>query len=671
MSIRVSSNQMVYGYQKQLNDANTRQTNLLEQGDGSKLHRPSDNPVDYAKFIRYDTSLNENEQYTNNVNTALSWMKCSDAALVNVVNIQTTFKEKSVLAANSTNNGTDMQAIGKEMMAEIQEIVSLGNTMQGDSYVFGGQKDLVKPFDLSPEKVARGLTKTLDETQAAYFKTADSSGTMTQMLVLEDEADPNNLYYLDTITGRLYTKDFVDNGYKNEKIAGKTAATDDDIADLYENEEYSHGKMVAGYTGTQTQTGTQTLTADQLNLLGATLNPPVTLGQPVYLVQDTSGTFYYGDSTTGKVYDDNLKEVGTFPSKDYKYAPERGDGTNYIQNGPLVIYKDDDDEQFFADDSAGSYGPIFKDYNKVKETFTKVDMDNGDIIDDLYAANQKYTWAGNYFDFENSDPIYIGVTDANGKQYYYDQKTKDIYTKEYLQDCKENSKTVESSKSIGNMKSMYIAANFDKQGKVLDKVKNPTTGKEENIVNAGADYETNIIDEYGRTVTLKLATVNQQLVNYTGDEKQISMVKKNGTTEPTADTVNVTGSEIFGMDLFDDPNSGNSPSGTAMLNEMLTIHAKVVADDQLWMATDGVTIADEAHAQTVKAETKLGARTQLYNSVTTMLTTQNELITNDITNTSATDVAKLAVQLMQEQTIYNMSLSLGARILPQSLADYL
>ena len=650
MSIRVSSNQMVYGYQKQLNDANTRQTTLLEQGDGSKLHRPSDNPVDYAKFIRYDTSLNENEQYTNNVNTALSWMKCSDAALVNVVNIQTTFKEKSVLAANSTNNGTDMQAIGKEMMAEIQEIVSLGNTMQGDSYVFGGQKDLVRPFELSTEKVDRGLTKTLDETQAAYFKTADSSGTMTQMLVLEDEADPNNLYYLDTTTGRLYTKDFVDNGYKNEKIAGKTAATDDDIADLYENEEYSHGKMEAGYNGTGTLA-------------------QVTLGQPVYLVQDTSGKFYYGDSTTGKVYDDNLKEVGTFPSKDYKYAPERGNGSTYNPAGPLVIYNDDGD-QFFADDSKGSYGPICKTYPP-KPAFTAADIDSGEIVDDLYATNQKYTWAGNYFDFENSDPIYIGVTDANGKQYYYDQKTKDIYTEDYLQDCKDNNKAVDSGKSIGNMKSMYIAANFDNRGKVLDKVKNPTTGAEEDIVNAGADYETNIIDEYGRTVTLKLATVNQQLVTYTGDEKQISMVKKNGTTEPTADTVNVTGSEIFGMDLFDDPNSGNSPSGTAMLNEMLTIHAKVVSDDQLWMDTDGVTVADSAHAQTVKTETKLGARTQLYNSVTTMLTTQNELITNDITNTSATDVAKLAVQLMQEQTIYNMSLSLGARILPQSLADYL
>jgi flagellar hook-associated protein 3 FlgL len=104
---------------------------------------------------------------------------------------------------------------------------------------------------------------------------------------------------------------------------------------------------------------------------------------------------------------------------------------------------------------------------------------------------------------------------------------------------------------------------------------------------------------------------------------------------------------------------------------MLTVHAKVVADDHIWLDTDGVTIADSSHAQTVKTETQMGARTQLYNSVSTMLTNQNELITNDITNVSATDVAKLAVQLMQEQTIYNMSLSLGARILPQSLADYL
>ena len=451
MSIRVSSNQMVYGYQKQLNDANTRQTTLLEQGDGSKLHRPSDNPVDYSKFIRFDTSLNENEQYTDNVNSALAWMKASDAALVNITSIQTTFKEKTIAAANDTNNTVDMASIGKEMMAEIQEIVSLGNTMQGDSYVFGGQKDITRPFTLSEDQISRGIAKTLDETQQGFFAGnlgVEETGTLRQMLSLTGtytDSSGNTVeetYYLNTVNGNVYTKDFVENGFK-DKLAANSSAT-----------------VAAG---------------------------------------DEAGTLS-GWGSTVKVSD-------------------------YFKN--------------------------------------------------------------------------TGEITANGLAF---------------------------SDSI--------------------------------TVN-------------GTTVTLTFDTIKQQVVSFTGDNKYVSMVKKNGTTEPSADTVNATATEIFGTDIFDDTASGNAPSGTAMLNQMLTVHAKVVGDDQIWLDTDGVTIADEAHAQTIKAETKMGARTQLYNSVNSMLTTQNEIITGDITNTSSTDVAKLAVQLMQEQTIYNMSLSLGARILPQSLADYL
>ena len=442
---------MVYGYQKQLNDANTRQTTLLEQGDGSKLHRPSDNPVDYSKFIRFDTSLNENEQYTDNVNSALAWMKASDAALVNITSIQTTFKEKTIAAANDTNNTVDMAAIGKEMMAEIQEIVSLGNTMQGDSYVFGGQKDITRPFTLSEDQISRGIAKTLDETQQGFFAGnlgVEETGTLRQMLSLTGtytDSSGNTVketYYLNTVNGNVYTKDFVENGFK-DKLAANSSAT-----------------VAAG---------------------------------------DEAGTLS-GWGSTVKVSD-------------------------YFKN--------------------------------------------------------------------------TGEITANGLAY-----------------------------------SGSITVN-------------------------------------GTAVTLKFDTIKQQVVSFTGDNKYVSMVKKNGTTEPSADTVNATATEIFGTDIFDDTASGNAPSGTAMLNQMLTVHAKVLADDHIWLDTDGVTIADEAHAQTIKAETKMGARTQLYNSVNSMLTTQNEIITGDITNTSSTDVAKLAVQLMQEQTIYNMSLSLGARILPQSLADYL
>lgn len=454
MSVRVSSNQMVYSYQKRLNEANNRQNKLLEQGDGSKLHRPSDNSVGYSKYLRYNVSDNENTQYDKNVSTAISWMKSSDAALTNMTEIQKTFIEKTISAGNDTKGTSDMQAIGREMMAEIEEMVSLGNTMQGDSYLFGGTKDLTKPFSLSATEVDRGLAKTLDENQAAFFSgtdgVANSNGTskITQMLSLT--GDDGNTYYLNTSDGNIYTKEFVDNGYKDVLASGTS------------------------------------------------------------------------------VVDASTMAVG------------------------------------------------------------KIDA------------------------FAN----------------------KDVTVSTYF-------------KNTGERK----AADAAQDGKLNAIVSDGNGGT--------------------KTVNFTFDTVKQRIVTYTGDDNNVSMVKQNGTTEPTADTVNVTGSAIFGTDIFDDANSGNKSSGAAMLNQMLTIQAKVDADDKEWLVSDGVTVANAADDNTINTTTKLGARQQLYTAVKDMLTTQGELITSDITYVSATDVAELAVKLMQEQTVFNMSLSLGARILPQSLADYL
>lgn len=454
MAIRVSSNQMVYNYKKQLNDANNRKDKLMEQGDGSKLHRPSDDSVAYTKYLRYDTSQQENEQYQENVSTGISWMKASDSALVSMTDIQTTFKEKTVAAANGDKTNEDMAAIGKEMEAEIQELVSLGNTQQGDRYIFAGQKDTTQPFSLSEKEVKRGLAKTLSEKASNFFSGengAEDMGTVKQMLTLTGTtgtgADAKTeTYYLNTKDGYIYTKDFVENGYQ-QKIAQDANATVD-------------------------------------------------------------------------------------PSRDAV--------------GQLTGWKD---------------GKSISSYFK----------NTGEIIN----ANQTDMTATN-----------VGAGNVAGVKFTF-------------------------------------------------------------------------------------ATIDQKIATYQGDNKHISMTKKNGTTEPTSDTVNVTGPEIWGTDIFDDASSGNAPSGTAMLNEMLTVQKQVVSADFSWLTDDGQTISDQAHATTVTTETKLGARQQLYNSVATMLDNQNVLIKQDVTDVSAVDVAELATKLMEEQTVYNMSLALGARILPQSLADYL
>jgi flagellar hook-associated protein 3 FlgL len=128
---------------------------------------------------------------------------------------------------------------------------------------------------------------------------------------------------------------------------------------------------------------------------------------------------------------------------------------------------------------------------------------------------------------------------------------------------------------------------------------------------------------------------------------------------------------MFGRDIFDNATSGNEPSGTAMLNDLFCVCEKVNSCDVHWMSSDGVTVADVAHATMIVEETKVGARQQFFNSVMEMLDTQADNITEAITNVSGADIAALATKLMELTALYNLSLSIGGKILPQSLADYI
>ena len=445
--MRIGSLQMVSRYQKQLNTAAEEQAKLMEQSDGQSLHRPSDDPVRYSNWLRYGTEQNENEQYKKNVEAGKSWMQRTDGAVSGMADIFKTLKEKTIQAAQSPHQDTDMDAIAKDMTAKLHEIVSLGNSQQGDRYIFSGQSDLTQPFLLSEKKVARGVPKTLDDQQSKFFNNTNVSGRMKQMITLQ--GDDNNEYYLDTKTGDIYSYDFMKDGYKKKVAAGQTEVNP---------------------------------SADRAGTLGGAFN--------------VSDNFL----NTGQI-----KDASTTPPA---------------------------------------------------------------------AAGKGAGW---------SQSITVG----------------------------------------------------------------------------------------GNTVNLKLKTIDQQIVKYQGDFKQISMVKKNGAVEPTADTVNATAGDIFGTNIFDDENSGNTQSGTAAINDMLTVAAKVDSSDVNWLISDGVTLADESHNNVVISQDHIAARHNVYKGMADILDDYAVSIKQDISDTNSTDVAKLAVQLMQASAIYNMSLSVGSRILPPTLTDYL
>ena len=220
MSGRITTNMLTNRYMSQLMGTYNNYNKLFEQADGNKLHRSSDGSVEYSKYLRYQNSLSNAGQYQTDVSTAMSWMKNTDAALTKVTDLMSTFAEKTINAGNSTNNEDDMKDIGKELFSEIQEMVNEMNSSLGERYLFAGQSDMIQPFSLSANKVERGETKTLSEKQLLFFDDAAQTGTeLSQFLVLN--GSDNQTYYYNTNTGDVYTKDFVENGYKDIINAGR------------------------------------------------------------------------------------------------------------------------------------------------------------------------------------------------------------------------------------------------------------------------------------------------------------------------------------------------------------------------------------------------------------------------------------------------------------------
>ena len=766
--MRVSSGMMMSKYMNQINSSYANQAKLMEQSDGSNLHRPSDNSVRYSRYLTYQNRDSENLQYQDNVKAGASWMKTADAAMVNMTDIYTTLKEKTVDAGNDTNNDSDLiTAIAKEFRAKLYEMVSLGNNQQGDRYLFAGQSDLTQPFVISTEEKDRGLIKVLDDPQTKFFKNpndtknlnADDTGSLTQFLEVNDV--DGNRFFVNTQNGRIYTEKFLQEGYKdklNQHIDYVQEGDEHAILPFFDTDAlkvsgYFENTGVIRTEGDVTITGasgSETTTMEygkQLYLKDgetATATVPVYIkdkdgntrvvakgntieidtgkaeeafiGVPLHATSYQQGTVYSLSSTSVKPAVEKAQKFDkdqTYTLDTYEYAIADADvdaGGMTIKAGELIprgatikfltsntsLLRDPklvNGEN--VDDAAGSVTGSYLEGLKAELDTTyantsivangpvtfKFSDDTGEYVQtypagtelNSYIANAAAIKMGTFSsvdEFDNDD----GSGTSDVAIYFHDTlKTSEMKTGVPVV-FKDSEGSPVSTVTLPSADVMIKNANGNAR---MVKGGNPITLED-------GETEAIIIGKPTDTFAYSgFTTIKQPIVTYQGDAKYISMVKLNGSVDQTADTVNATGQDLNGSNIFDDANSGNQTqimsngklcyvsSGTAMINDMFTVCAKLDHGDRKWMRTDGITVADMAHEVITTAQSKTAARQNVYDSVQEMLTKQNETITDDINNVSGTNIAELAVKLMEAQTIYNMALSMGSRILPPSLADYL
>ncbi len=155
--MRVTQSMLSNNMLLNLNNSYSKMSKLQNQiTSGSKITRPSDDPVIAVKGMGYRRDLGQVEQYTRNMNEVNNWIDTTDESLNQVGEQMKRVRELVIQAANDTNTPDERAKIKAEIDQIRQQIQDIGNTKIADRYIFSGTRTTQPLFEngkIDPTKV--------------------------------------------------------------------------------------------------------------------------------------------------------------------------------------------------------------------------------------------------------------------------------------------------------------------------------------------------------------------------------------------------------------------------------------------------------------------------------------------------------------------------------------
>lgn len=190
--MRVADNYRYQSYTKQLSalkESLDQASNMVSSG--KRITAPSDAPIDYAKGVQVEAQISKNSQYERNLNTLTLIGATYETSVDTITDLLTRAKELAVQMASDTVDADSRNTAADEVDGMIQQLMAVGNTRVGSTYVFGGKETTVAPF-------------TLDEA--------------TNTVIFEGSSDVNKVY-ADNAT-------LVDSGISGSRMFSSGSSTD-------------------------------------------------------------------------------------------------------------------------------------------------------------------------------------------------------------------------------------------------------------------------------------------------------------------------------------------------------------------------------------------------------------------------------------------------------------
>ncbi|WP_197071251.1 flagellar hook-associated protein FlgL [Paenibacillus sp. FSL H7-0737] len=198
--LRVTSNMMNSQLLLNLNrNARTMNDTQLQLSSGRKINKPSDDPVGITYSLRYRAELSSNEQYTKNVDSALSWLDFNDTVLGQAGDVVQKIRELSVQAATGTNPQSALDSINEEVMQLKEQLVDIANSTLNGKYIFNGEQYSTKPYDFakgadSTYDVSKPITTDTGQIQFIVGEGVRMPISITGNEVFGNTGDADNLY---------------------------------------------------------------------------------------------------------------------------------------------------------------------------------------------------------------------------------------------------------------------------------------------------------------------------------------------------------------------------------------------------------------------------------------------------------------------------------------------
>lgn len=148
MSVRVTQTMLNSNMLRNLNNSMHNMDKLQHMlSSGSKIAKPSDDPVVAARGMFYRSSLMENDQYKRNVDEAQSWMDMTDTTMDEMGSIMKRVKELLIYSGDGAVSPEDLMTMGAEIEEMKNHMGTLANQQINGKYIFAGTDTNKPPFD--------------------------------------------------------------------------------------------------------------------------------------------------------------------------------------------------------------------------------------------------------------------------------------------------------------------------------------------------------------------------------------------------------------------------------------------------------------------------------------------------------------------------------------------